>query len=51
MSRRLTLSRLDPRSERGAAAVVIAVTLIAMFTLVALVIDIAAVRADARTNQ
>jgi len=49
MMRRGWLIRL--RSERGAIAVITAILLVAMFSLVALVIDIAALRADARASQ
>lgn len=43
--------RLRRNDERGAVAVVVAVLLVAIFTLTALVVDIAAMRADARTGQ
>ncbi|MEX2555743.1 MAG: Tad domain-containing protein [Actinomycetota bacterium] len=49
MSRRGIFARLG--EERGASAVLVTVLLVAMFTLVALVIDIAALRADARAGQ
>lgn len=51
MARRGMLSRLRLRDEGGAVAIIFAILLVAIFTLVAYVIDIAALRADARAGQ
>jgi hypothetical protein len=43
--------RIRRRGERGAVAVIVAILLVAIFTLAALVIDIAALQADERAGQ
>jgi hypothetical protein len=51
MNRRGILMRLRRDDERGVVAVTVAILLIVVFTFVAIVVDIAAVRSDARAGQ